>query len=135
MTGQGEAKPAISARQVARAASKAALGTILGAADGWSCVSRVAVATDHEGAPLLLSDLSKHARNLKGHSRAPLLFDAIGEREVPLAGEPVTLGLAKGPATPLAAQPDVARASGRCGHTVLRRALREHPRLRGVVLW
>jgi putative heme iron utilization protein len=97
MTGQGEAKPATSARRVARAVPKAALGTILRAADGWPYVSLVSVATDHDGAPLLLlSELSEHAKNLhaknlKDDGRASLLFDATGEREDPLAGERVTL--------------------------------------------
>jgi putative heme iron utilization protein len=92
MTGQGEAKPATSARHLVRAVPKAALGTILRAADGWPYVSLVVVATDHDGAPvLLLSDLSEHAKNLKEEDRASLLFDATGELEDPLAGERVTL--------------------------------------------
>ncbi len=92
MTGQGEAKPATSARHLARAVPKAALGTILRAAAGWPYVSLVAVATDHEGAPLLLlSNLSEHAKNLQDDDRASLLFEATGELEDPLAGERVTL--------------------------------------------
>jgi heme iron utilization protein len=90
MTGQGE--PAISARHVTRTVPKAALGTILRSAAGWPYVSLVSVATDHDGAPLLLlSDLSEHAKNLKEDDRASLLFDATGELEDPLAGERVTL--------------------------------------------
>jgi putative heme iron utilization protein len=77
---------------VARAVAKAALGTILRATDGWPYVSLVSVATDHDGAPLLLlSDLSEHAKNLQDDDRASLLFDATGEREDPLAGDRVTL--------------------------------------------
>jgi heme iron utilization protein len=92
MTGQGEAKPATSARHVTRAVPKAALGTILRVADGWPYVSLVLVATDHDGAPLLLlSDLSEHVKNLRDDDRASLLFDATGELEDPLAGERVTL--------------------------------------------
>ena len=41
MTGQGEPKPAISARHVARALPKAALGAILRAADRWPYLSLV----------------------------------------------------------------------------------------------
>jgi heme iron utilization protein len=90
MTGQGER--AISARHVTRTVPKAALGTILRSAAGWPYVSLVSVATDHDGAPLLLlSDLSEHAKNLKEDDRASLLFDATGELEDPLAGERVTL--------------------------------------------
>jgi putative heme iron utilization protein len=92
MTGQREAKAATSARRVTRTVPKAALGTILRAASGWPYVSLVSVATDHDGAPLLLlSDLSEHAKNLKDDDRASLLFDATGELEDPLAGERVTL--------------------------------------------
>ena len=92
MTGEREAKPATSARHVARAVPKAALGSILRGADGWPYVSLVSVATDHDGAPLLLlSDLSAHAKNLEDDDRASLLFDATGELEDPLAGERVTL--------------------------------------------
>jgi putative heme iron utilization protein len=92
MTGQREAKPATSARHVTRAVPKAALGTILRAADGWPYVSLVSAATGHDGAPLLLlSDLSEHAKNLRDDDRASLLFDDTGELEDPLAGERVTL--------------------------------------------
>jgi heme iron utilization protein len=92
MTGQGKAKPATSARHVTRSVPKAALATILRAAGGWPYVSLVSVATDHDGAPLLLlSDLSEHAKNLKDDDRASLLFDATGDLEDPLAGERVTL--------------------------------------------
>jgi putative heme iron utilization protein len=92
MTGQGEAKPAASARHVTRTVPKATLGTILRAAAGWPYVSLVAVATDHDGAPLLLlSDLAEHVKNLKEDDRASLLFDATGELDDPLAGDRVTL--------------------------------------------
>jgi heme iron utilization protein len=92
MTGQGEATPATSARRVARTVPKAALGTILRATAGWPYVSLVSVATDHDGAPLLLlSDLAEHVKNLQEDDRASLLFDATGELDDPLAGERVTL--------------------------------------------
>jgi heme iron utilization protein len=91
MTRPGEANAATSARRVTRTVPRAALGTILRAAGGWPYVSLVSVATDHDGAPLLLSDLSEHVKNLKEDDRASLLFDATGELEDPLAGERVTL--------------------------------------------
>ena len=89
MTGRGEAERA---RRLVRAVPKAALGTILRAADGHPYVSLVSVATAHDGAPLLLlSDLSDHAKNLKGDDRVALLLDGTGEVEDPLAGERVSL--------------------------------------------
>jgi hypothetical protein len=39
------------------------------------------VATDRDRAPLLLSDLSEHAKNLQDDDRASLLFDATAELE------------------------------------------------------
>jgi len=74
MTGQREATPATAARRVARAATKAALPG---------------------AAPLLLSDLSEQARNLKDDDRASLPFAATEGREDPLARGRVTLGLAR----------------------------------------
>jgi heme iron utilization protein len=90
MTGQGEAKPPVVARRLVRAVPKAALGTILRAANGRPYVSLVSAATDHDGSPLLLlSDLADHAKNLKEDDRASLLCDGTGEREDPLAGNRV----------------------------------------------
>ena len=74
MTGQREATPATSARQVARAAAKVALP---------------------RRGPLLVADLSEQARNLKDDDRASLPFAATEEREDPRARGRVTLGLAE----------------------------------------
>lgn len=84
--------PAHTARRVIREALRASLGTRLRDGDGAPYVSLVLVATDHDGAPLLLlSDLADHTRNLGQDDRASLLLDGTGEREDPLAGERVTL--------------------------------------------
>ena len=55
-------------------------------------MSLVNVATDQDGAPLLLlSDLADHTRNLAADQRASLLLDDTGAREDPLAGERLTV--------------------------------------------
>jgi putative heme iron utilization protein len=88
--------PAATVRHLVRATPRAALGTVLrassGAPPGGPYVSLVSVATDHDGAPLLLlSDLADHTRNLREDDRVSLLFDATGDRADPLAGERATL--------------------------------------------
>ncbi len=86
-----EADPAATARRMVRSVARAALGT-LQTPGGAPYVSLANVATDHDGAPLLLlSDLADHTRNLAADPRASLLFDGTGEREDPLAGERVTV--------------------------------------------
>ncbi len=96
MTVEAASDPAATARRMVRSVARAALGTLLPAAGGAPYVSLANVATDHDGAPLLLlSDLADHTRNLAADARASLLFDATGggtgEREGPLAGERVSV--------------------------------------------
>jgi heme oxygenase (biliverdin-IX-beta and delta-forming) len=92
MTAAAAADPAVTARYMVRRVARAALGTLLATAEGAPYVSLANVATDHDGAPLLLlSDLADHTRNLAVDPRASLLFDDTGEREDLLAGERVTL--------------------------------------------
>jgi putative heme iron utilization protein len=92
MTAETDADPAASARQMVRSVARAALGTLLHMAERAPYVSLANVATDHDGAPLLLlSDLADHTQNLARDPRASLLFDGTGEREDPLAGERVTV--------------------------------------------
>ena len=92
MTAEAVENPAATVRRTARSVPRAALGTLLRGTGGAPYVSLVNVATDHDGAPLLLlSDLADHTRNLAVDERASLLFDGSGEREDPLAGERVTL--------------------------------------------
>lgn len=92
--------PAATVRHLVRSTSRAALGTVLRDAAGAPYVSLVSVATDHDGAPLLLlSDLADHTRNLLQDDQVSLLFDGTGDATVdgsgdgddPLAGERVTL--------------------------------------------
>jgi len=92
MTAEAGGDPASIARQMVRSVARAALGTLSTTAAGFPYVSLANVATDHDGAPLLLlSELADHTRNLAADPRASLLFDGTGEREDPLAGERVTL--------------------------------------------
>lgn len=87
-----EETPAQTIRRVVRSVPRGALATVLRGSGGAPYVSLVSVATDHDGAPLLLlSALAEHTRNLREDARASLLLDATGEREDPLAGERVTL--------------------------------------------
>lgn len=85
-------KPAATvAREIIRGALKASLAT-LDAGSGFPYASLVTVATEPDGAPvLLLSDLAVHTRNLKADSRASLLFDASNGAGDPLAGGRVTV--------------------------------------------
>ncbi|RTL63465.1 MAG: HugZ family protein [Hyphomicrobiales bacterium] len=83
-----ETPAAISAGLV-RSALKAALGSL---DEGHPYASLVLVATDPDGAPLLLiSGLARHTRNLKADARASLLFDGTGQDADPLSGPRVTL--------------------------------------------
>jgi heme iron utilization protein len=85
-----EETPVQTVRRLLRSVPGAALGTLLESGDPY--VSLVSIATDHDGAPiLLLSELAEHTRNLRADERASLLLEATGGREDPLAGERVTL--------------------------------------------
>ena len=79
------------ARRIGRSAGIASLGTL--APDGWPFVSFVTVATDVDGAPiLLLSALAAHARHLAGEERASLLMQApAGRGDDPLTGARITV--------------------------------------------
>lgn len=81
--------PATRARAVMRATDRAALATAQG---GWPFASLVLVALDHDASPLLLiSDLSEHAKNIKGDPRVSLLFDGTQGLDDPLTGPRVTV--------------------------------------------
>jgi heme iron utilization protein len=87
-----EDSPARTTRRLMREALRGSFSALCGAAEGSPYVSFVLVATDHDGAPiLLLSDLADHTRNIGRDARVSLLLDGTGEREEPLAGERVTL--------------------------------------------
>jgi len=54
--------------------------------------SLVALATDHDGSPvLLISDLADHTKNLREDDRISLLVTGDGNHEDPLAGERLSL--------------------------------------------
>lgn len=78
-------------RRIARSAATAALGTLT-TEDG-PFVTLVTVATDIDGAPLLLlSGLAAHTRHLARDGRASLLMQApAGEGKDPLTGARVTV--------------------------------------------
>lgn len=81
---------AIIARRLARASTKAVLGT-LDHASAAPYTSLVTVALDHSGCPLLLlSELAWHTQNLGKDARASLLFDGTGGMNEPLEGPRVS---------------------------------------------
>lgn len=83
--------PAEAARLLVRQARKAALATFE-RRSGYPYVSLVTIATDPDGAPLLLiSRLAVHTQNLLSDHRASLMFDGSGPDGDPLAGGRVTL--------------------------------------------
>lgn len=79
------------ARLILRSAATASLGTLT--PDGGPFATLVTVATDIDGAPLvLISGLAAHTRHLARDSRASLLMQApIDEDDDPLTGARVTL--------------------------------------------
>lgn len=82
--------PVASARGLLRSARRAGLSTI-DARTGAPYVSLVALATDRDGAPLLLvSDLARHTANLKADPRASVLCAEVGSGD-PLSHPRVTL--------------------------------------------
>lgn len=90
--GMSDETPEITIRRIVRATPRAALATNMRDRSGSPYVSLVMIATDPEGAPLLLlSDLAEHTQNLEADPRAGLLLDATGHHGDPLAGERVSL--------------------------------------------
>jgi putative heme iron utilization protein len=78
------------ARNLMRLARHASLAT-LDARSGWPSVSRVAVASDHDGAPIVLvSALSSHTAAMIGEPRCSLLLGTPGKGD-PLAHARITL--------------------------------------------
>ncbi|PTW62764.1 hypothetical protein C8N35_101812 [Breoghania corrubedonensis] len=83
-------QPITAARKILRSAATGALAT-LEVEGGAPYASLVTVATDFEGAPvLLLSDLALHTRNLKADSRVSLLLEERNAFE-PLQGARLSL--------------------------------------------
>jgi putative heme iron utilization protein len=91
MTGDEDlARAAATARQLVRCGRRAALATLDGET-GVPYASLVAMASDADGAPLLLlSGLARHTRNLLESGRVSLLVDQGGTGD-PLASPRVTL--------------------------------------------
>ena len=87
----GLQEPAAAARRLIRTALKASLGT-LDRASGHPYASLVLVATEPDGAPILLiSRLALHTQNLCADARASLLIDGTAELSEPLTGGRLTL--------------------------------------------
>ncbi|HEY0293413.1 MAG TPA: DUF2470 domain-containing protein [Hansschlegelia sp.] len=85
-----EFDPVATARSLLRAARRASLAT-LDRAGGQPYVSLIGIASDEDGAPLLLvSNLARHAANIAGDARASVLAAEIGAGD-PLAHPRVTL--------------------------------------------
>ncbi|HEX7076117.1 MAG TPA: pyridoxamine 5'-phosphate oxidase family protein [Hyphomicrobiaceae bacterium] len=83
--------PATAVRHLLRRARKAALSTI-DRQSGYPYASLVAMATEPDGAPiLLLSKLALHTKNIEGDARASLLIEEGSGRGDPLTGSRVTL--------------------------------------------
>lgn len=82
-------------RRLMRGQAKATLATTMADRErdaGAPYASLVTIATDHDGAPiLLLSGLSDHTRNLAADDRAALLVDGTGGLDAPQTGERATL--------------------------------------------
>ena len=82
--------PVASARALIRSSRRASLAT-LDAGSGQPYVSLIGMASDRDGAPLLLiSDLARHTRNVEADSRASVLCADVGTGD-PLAHPRVTL--------------------------------------------
>ena len=82
--------PAATARALIRSARRASLAT-LDAGTGQPYVSLVGLATDRDGAPLLMiSELARHTANLKADPRASVLCAEVGAGD-PLAHPRVTV--------------------------------------------
>jgi putative heme iron utilization protein len=80
------------AKRLMRASRTGALAT-LDFETGQPLATLVGVASDLDGAPLfLLSELSRHTRNLGGDARASLLLTSVGGRGDPLNQPRLTLG-------------------------------------------
>ena len=88
---KAEPAPQDAARDLLRSALKAALAT-LDRTSGYPYASLVTIATEPDGAPLLLiSKLALHTQNLAADGRASLMIDGTSPVGDPLAGGRVTL--------------------------------------------
>lgn len=88
-----DAQPATDARALLRDATRASLATAMrGDRHGWPFASLVLIASDRDGAPLmLLSDLAEHSRNIVADNRISLLIDGTAGFDDPLSGPRLTV--------------------------------------------
>ncbi|MGD9743789.1 MAG: HugZ family protein [Hyphomicrobium sp.] len=84
--------PALLVAELIANGDRATLATSLADSGNWPYASLVLIATDRDGAPLLLlSELAEHTRNLAKDPRASLLVDGTGGLDNPLTGARATL--------------------------------------------
>lgn len=114
---KNQSDPATLARKLVRSRRKAALAT-LDKSSGHPHASLVTVATEPDGAPLLLiSRLAVHTQNLLADARASLLFDGTDLNGDPLAGGRVTvIGQARPTDSPTARRRFLARHPEAAGY-------------------
>ena len=92
MTDDDRSHADAAARHLLRSAPLGSLATVMRESGGAPYASLVAVATNYDGAPiLLLSDLADHSKNLKNDERISLLLAGGKSHEDPLAGERISL--------------------------------------------
>lgn len=92
MTEDQPTRPETTIRHLIRSVAEGGLATVMRDGEGAPYASLVMVATDHDGAPvMLLSDLADHTKNLMRDDRVSLLLNGSREFTDPLAGERVTL--------------------------------------------
>jgi len=92
MTVDDRPSPATTGRFLLRSVQQGALATVMRDSGGAPYVSLVSVATDHDGAPILLiSDLADHTKNIRDDERVSLLLNGSEGLEDPLAGARLTL--------------------------------------------
>jgi putative heme iron utilization protein len=92
MTADDHPSPATTGRFLLRSVPLGALATVMRDGGGAPYASLVPVATDHDGAPILLmSDLADHTKNVHEDDRASLLLNGSEGHEDPLAGARLTL--------------------------------------------
>ena len=85
-------QPETAIRHLIRSVAVGSLATVMRDGEGGPYASLVSVATDHDGAPvMLLSDLADHTKNLMRDDRVSLLLNGSQGFTDPLAGERVTL--------------------------------------------
>ncbi|MGI9450426.1 MAG: HugZ family protein [Geminicoccaceae bacterium] len=92
MTADDQSSPATTGRFLLRSVQLGALATVMRDSGGAPYASLVSVATDHDGAPILLiSDLADHTKNIREDNRVSLLLNGSEGLADPLAGARLTV--------------------------------------------